>query len=311
MQRMAELALKAAGAFDAAVRAVLDARGEQSSQRRVARLLGEDASNYSGLVAGRRSVSVDHVLRWVDAWESSGFPRMVFRFSGRDVRVSTLESSKDFLEPLPSGQIADFLDPLSVSIDPLDLFIGIARKRRYGGFLDVTVLHHLALCAKLANHRWPGKAGIAAYAAAHDLQEAYVGEMQRGLKLVLPDFSLIVERPWEARVHATLGLQFPRLQSIEAAVREVDSRVVALEIDSVGGEGWINRDYFMSRHGGPLRDHERVIAMEVLELSDAARWRVIAAAVNSGGGRLPLDVDARAGNPTRVGLGGHRSSDPC
>jgi hypothetical protein len=127
-----------------------------------------------------------------------------------------------------SGQDIWYEDPSKILILEDDMFEALKNSRRYSGQLDVTILQHLALCVYLANH-YGCKPLETSYVAAHDLHEAYVNDIPKGLKECLPEYQKI-ETAWEDYVHKHLGLLYPLPKEIQTRVTFIDLRALCVEI---------------------------------------------------------------------------------
>lgn len=181
------------------------------------------------------------------------------------------------LPVLPSGQILDLADPASVVVVDVDLRTGVTNGRRYAGQLDVSVLAHLALCVMLGRLRRLPTEDIA-HLAAHDLHEAYVGDLIYTWKRAVPAI-VDVERQWHAHVLEALGLDGP----IPASVKSVDSRAVAVE-------AWTwehpHVEHHLRHHGGEPNDREvwvgrTVRRMVESETGRAAAWGLVVEAITN------------------------------
>jgi len=127
--------------------------------------------------------------------------------------------------------------PELTPVDLRDVFTHLNREYRYNGALNWTVLQHTALCVKLVaeveREQFDGVIFEEArqYVAAHDLHEAYVGDVVTGLKR--PEFRAI-EEAWEAHVHRSLGLTWPLSPALAEIVRLVDRWALAAEMLCIG-----------------------------------------------------------------------------
>jgi len=112
------------------------------------------------------------------------------------------------------------LDPRPEDIDPRDIFHALAQVNRFGGHADdpVSVAQHSVQCAAMASE--DGASLGAVYAILmHDAAEAYIGDMQRPLKSVLPEFKKI-----EAKISAVIkvALQIPHVD--EGLIKYYDNK---------------------------------------------------------------------------------------
>lgn len=127
-----------------------------------------------------------------------------------------------------SGQPVLFLDPPATVVLWEDLVV-TGKIYRFGAVLDWTVLQHSCLVTKLAHIAGASKK-VQAYCAAHDLHEAYVGDIPAPLKEVVPEFR-DVELPWMEHVHKSLGMEWPVPEEIEQEVKHHDLRALVVEAD--------------------------------------------------------------------------------
>lgn len=146
-----------------------------------------------------------------------------------------IEPEEIFVQRTPcttaTGAEIHYLEPERTPIREEDLRVHLARVRRYAGAYEITVLQHLALCVELAQAAGASDC-LLTYVAAHDLHEAYVGDLPTGLKQCLPDFQRL-EELWEARVHHALGLGWPLHDKVAEAVKGVDHRALVVEMTHV------------------------------------------------------------------------------
>lgn len=170
-----------------------------------------------------------------------------------------------------SGQAIDVRTPEQTEIRWDDLRAGM-RKLRYAGMLDWTIGSHLLLCFHLA----AGNGRIAILAATHDLHEAYVMDIPKGLKECLGEVYREIEAAWEEWTLGSLGL-LPITPKEREAVKEIDVRALALEMHFLGWEGWpAGQDVL--RAGGPVTVQEEAAwektvaeAFPMTQIEDA--WR--------------------------------------
>jgi hypothetical protein len=189
---------------------------------------------------------------------------------------------------VPSGQVLDLADPSSMIVTDLDLRTGITNGTRYAGQLDVSILAHLGLCVLLGRVHGLDTLELA-HVAAHDLHEAYTGDLIFVWKRLVPAI-VDIENPWHAHVLDALGLDEP----IPAAVKRIDLRAVAVEAVT-----WEHphAEHHMAHHGGELDDRELHAGRVARRMSecDSGRdllWGLIVEAVANhvGEWRLPADL---------------------
>lgn len=174
-----------------------------------------------------------------------------------------------------SGVTVDYEDIESTEIRGDDLRIHLTRLCRYNGAVEFSVLQHLALCALLAEKWGPVVKG---YAAAHDLHEAYTGDLNGKIKRLpwLADLWLEFESRWAAHVHRSMGLPWPLPEQVQDMVDAIDHRALFVETFTCGGhENLVER----------LRQPQAVSAWEqdranlVLGMRTPALWAVVSGAI--------------------------------
>lgn len=129
------------------------------------------------------------------------------------------------------GQMVHFLEPGKTKVEAVDLAVHLDRICRYTGAIEVSVLEHLAFCVVLARAMGCDAEALA-YIAAHDLHEAYVGDMSGPMKQVLPEFKRRIEDPWAAHVHRSLGLQWPVPDAARREVEMADWMALCVEAEA-------------------------------------------------------------------------------
>ncbi|MFT4133125.1 hypothetical protein [Labrys sp. (in: a-proteobacteria)] len=120
---------------------------------------------------------------------------------------------------LQSGTWFDFLDPESSDFRIEDIAAGLSNTCRYAGQCSTfySVAEHSLLVSEVAHDY--------AYAALmHDAAEAFIGDITRPLKQLLPDFKQI-----EARVEKAIFGRFGVQQPMPKEVKAADLRVLAAE----------------------------------------------------------------------------------
>lgn len=120
---------------------------------------------------------------------------------------------------LQSGAWFDFLDPESSEFRIEDIAAGLSNTCRYAGQCSAfySVAEHSLLVSEIAHDH--------AYAALmHDAAEAFIGDITRPLKQLLPDFRQI-----EARVEKAIFNRFNVPLPMPKEVKAADLRVLAAE----------------------------------------------------------------------------------
>lgn len=113
-------------------------------------------------------------------------------------------------------------DPQPEDVDPLDIAHALSMICRYGG--HVSRFYSVAEHCVLMSHAVPAEDALAAL--LHDATEAYVGDMVRPLKQLLPAYQLAEARVWSAiaqRFDLGTALEFGPLP---AAVKDADNRIL-------------------------------------------------------------------------------------
>lgn len=100
------------------------------------------------------------------------------------------------------------LDPRPEEVDIRDIARSLSRIIRFGGHSDIpiNVANHSLNCAYLVwsfeKHDISDGMDLMKYMLLHDAAEAYVGDMIRPLKIIMPDFQEIEGKVWDAIVKA-------------------------------------------------------------------------------------------------------------
>lgn len=133
---------------------------------------------------------------------------------------------------LQSGRLFDLAHPETSEIAVTDIAHGLAHTCRYAGQCDgfFSVAEHSVLVSQVAS-----RAGIAAL--FHDAAEAFVGDMTRPLKCLLPEYKAIEERIARA-IFVQFGIPWPPPPEVKSA----DYSVMAAEQEvlmPVGTNEWL------------------------------------------------------------------------
>jgi hypothetical protein len=145
-----------------------------------------------------------------------------------------------------TGRHVWYLEPSRTAVVEQDLYAHLSRQCRYAGAVEWTVLQHLALCVELARPYGPD---VMAYAAAHDLHEAYVPDLPWALARLLPGYAEL-SNAWEQHVHTSVGLEWPPPVAIEERVKRIDILAVHLEVHAVPSSVAI-RQALVETYGAP------------------------------------------------------------
>ena len=137
---------------------------------------------------------------------------------------------------LSSGATFDFLDPWGSDFTIDDIAHGLSQTCRYAGQCRsfYSVAEHSILVSRLVSPEY------ALEGLLHDAAEAFIGDITRPLKQMLPDFKAI-----EARVEEAIATRFGFKPDYKAAIKPVDLQVLAAEqmqIMPAGCAGWAEND---------------------------------------------------------------------
>lgn len=121
---------------------------------------------------------------------------------------------------LASGATFDFLDPWSSDFTIDDIAHGLSQTCRYAGQcrLFYSVAEHSILVSRLVPEEF------ALEGLLHDATEAFIGDITRPLKQLLPDFKAI-----EAKVEEAIAARFRFKPGYKKAIKPTDLRVLAAE----------------------------------------------------------------------------------
>jgi len=119
-----------------------------------------------------------------------------------------------------SGIVIDYKNPHPATITLEDIATGLARMPRFCGHTEHlwTVAQHSMLVASLCPPE------LKLEALLHDATEAYMGDIPRGLKLMLPDY-----KKAETRLKNCIGKRFQLPAHTSEAVKEADRAALRLE----------------------------------------------------------------------------------
>lgn len=113
-----------------------------------------------------------------------------------------------------SGHYIDLLDPKPRSVDIWSIAAALSKICRFGGHCPefYSVAEHCVHAARLAVADGIPTDGVLAV-LLHDAAEAYVGDMVKPLKVVIPQFKEIEDRI-ELAIEAHFGIRFSRWKTI-------------------------------------------------------------------------------------------------
>jgi hypothetical protein len=119
-----------------------------------------------------------------------------------------------------SGKRFDLLLPTPDMIDISDIAHALSNICRFNGHCRefYSVAQHSVLVSRLVPSRW------ALTALMHDATEAYIGDVTRPLKHLLPDYKLI-----EARIWAAIAAKFQIAPVLPACVKHFDNVALMTE----------------------------------------------------------------------------------
>ena len=120
---------------------------------------------------------------------------------------------------LASGRRFDLLNPVANEFDIEDIAHGLAHVCRYAGqcrtFYSVAE-HSLLVSETVDEHAFE--------ALLHDAAEAFIGDITRPLKQLLPDYKAI-----EAEIESAISERFELSMAAKRTIKEADLRVLAAE----------------------------------------------------------------------------------
>ena len=117
------------------------------------------------------------------------------------------------------------LDPQPHEIDPRDIARGLAYQCRFVGQVShfYSIAQHSVTCAELAESVY-SSTPLARIMLMHDATEAYVGDMNRPLKSLLPEYRDIEHATWRA-----IARRFVLPAEMPPEVKVIDNEVLAAE----------------------------------------------------------------------------------
>lgn len=106
---------------------------------------------------------------------------------------------------LASGALFDLLDPEASEFTLYDIAHGLGRVCRFAGHTNrfYTVAEHCYHVSRLVGAEEEASALLARAALLHDASEAFIGDVTRPLKALLPDYRIV-----EARVELAIANRF-------------------------------------------------------------------------------------------------------
>lgn len=139
------------------------------------------------------------------------------------------------------GNVIKYDDPSRTKVDLEEIRHHITNICRYNGARQVRLIHHLALCAYIAEivpaHLDHPRDGTDSplydyivqrgYAAVHDFPEVYLGDVVSGFKKYLPDYKKF-EELWDPYVHDQVGLPWQYRNA--KLVKQIDNIALVTEM---------------------------------------------------------------------------------
>lgn len=118
------------------------------------------------------------------------------------------------------GMHLDLIDPQPDMIDPFDIVKGLSRESRFSGQTSkfYSVAQHSVLASKIVSP------DLALEALMHDASEAYIKDIPRPLKQLLPDYRSI-----EQRLMSVIRVRFGLPSEQSQKVTEADIIMLATE----------------------------------------------------------------------------------
>ena len=128
---------------------------------------------------------------------------------------------------LASGKRFDLLDPHNSDFDIGDIAHGLAHVCRYVGQCRTfySVAEHSILVSETVEE-------FAYEALLHDAAEAFIGDITRPLKQLLPDYKAI-----ETDIETAIGARFRLRSGAKSIIKHADLRVLAAEQRQVMAQG--------------------------------------------------------------------------
>jgi hypothetical protein len=176
---------------------------------------------------------------------------------------------------LISGEVFDFLDPMSATITPHDVAHALARVQRYGGHHAATtysVAQHTLLCCQLVLG-WYHDQQHGFAALNHDNPEIITGDwttpMKNWIRALGVDYGAKIEAPIELAICKQLGLVMDDLHA--GVVKEADAAAYEIEVRALKPNGYasyVDLEEDLLTYGGAWL--ARLLALSVPEVE--ASW---------------------------------------
>jgi hypothetical protein len=130
---------------------------------------------------------------------------------------------------LSSGVYFNYETPASSDFSIYDIAKGLSNTCRFGGQCQrfYSVAEHSVLMSRCVAH------SLAFEALMHDAAEAFICDIPKPLKMMLPDYRRI-----EARVEQAVSVRFGYPSAMTSSVKEMDIRMLAAEQLQVMGNSY-------------------------------------------------------------------------
>jgi uncharacterized protein len=131
-----------------------------------------------------------------------------------------------------TGKVLDVLNPHIADIDIVDIAHALAYQCRYGGRCEryYSIAEH---CVLMADYDFlPGRPLAK---LLHDASEAYVGDVVRGIKVLLPVYQEI-----EQEFHRLIGIKYGVAPEEFATVKEADNIMLMSEARDIMSKSFSN-----------------------------------------------------------------------
>lgn len=131
-----------------------------------------------------------------------------------------------------SGKYFNFLEPKLKDINIEDISLGLSNTCRFGGQCKrfYSVAEHCVLMSNIVPKE------LAYFALMHDAAEAYIGDIPKPLKQLLPDFAKI-----EKTVEEAIAKKFFLPFKMPPSIKKADMQMLKIEQDQVmkNDDEWI------------------------------------------------------------------------
>ncbi len=125
-----------------------------------------------------------------------------------------------------SGRYFDFADPQLDQFEIDDIATALGNTCRFGGHCDFySVAEHCVLAAGYVQEVMPWNVGLRKHVLLHDAAEAFIGDMTKPLKVMMPEYRAI-----ESRIEKVIELKFGLLSpSYKKDVKRIDLMMLKAE----------------------------------------------------------------------------------